>query len=113
MGILKWLRDRRARRERTRRARRLLDDAIRSGEILRGTSLRRHHAARCVLIDCDDEDGEIVRVRFGIVRHPRPYAFSRQSHAVIEYWLWDRAAGTLEVEKGLNLTRRRGEDSAD
>ena len=50
---------------------------------------------------------------FGIVRHPRPYAFSRQSHAVIEYWIWDRAAGTLEVEKGLNLTRRRGEDATD
>ncbi len=66
-----------------------------------------------MLIDHEEVDGEIAWVRFGIVRHPRPYAFSRQSHAVIEYWFWDRTAGTLKVEKGLNLTRRRGDDATD
>jgi hypothetical protein len=50
-------------------------------------------------------------VRFGIVRHPRPYAFSRQSHKVIEYYVYDVKTQTLGVVKGHNVTREGGEDS--
>ncbi len=57
-------------------------------------------------------DGEILWVRFGILRHPRPYAFSRQSHNVLEYWLYDVREGCLRVEKGVNLTRLDDEDAS-
>jgi len=52
-----------------------------------------------------------VRIRFGILRHPRPYPFSPQSHKVVEVYVYDLLAGRIEVERGSNVTRRRGEDA--
>jgi len=52
-----------------------------------------------------------ARIRFGILRHPRPYAFSRQSHQVIEHYLYDVRAGKIERLQGFNVTRSRGEDA--
>ena len=52
-------------------------------------------------------------IRFGILRHPRPYAFSRQSHEVIEYYTWDLSIPLVKVEEGLNLTRLQGQDACD
>ena len=53
-----------------------------------------------------------LQVFFGIVRHPRPYAFSSQHHAVLELWCWHADEGRLERLKGRNLTREAGEDDA-
>ncbi len=83
-----------------------------SPDILDGTSLKPRHAARVVVVDHEQTDGEILWVRFGILRHPRPYAFSRQSHNVLEYWLYDVREGCLRVEKGVNLTRLDDEDAS-
>jgi hypothetical protein len=83
-----------------------------SAEILGGTSLKPRHAARVVIVDHEETSGQILWIRFGILRHPRPYAFSRQSHNVVEYWLYDVRERSLRVEKGVNLTRLDGEDAS-
>ena len=54
------------------------------------------------------ESGRIARIRFGILRHPRPYPFSRQSHKVIEYYTYHVPEGRLERQRGVNITRRNG-----
>lgn len=100
-------------RRRAREARSLLAEALRTPELLRGTSLKPRHASRSVIIHHDEEEGHVVRVHFGIVRHPRPYAFSRQSHKVLEYYIYDVKAGTITVQKGHNLTRAEGRDADD
>ena len=59
----------------------------------------------------DVADGSVVRVRFGILRHPRPYAFSGQSHKVIEFYTYDVKARRVLRERGRNITRERGKDA--
>ena len=109
MGIRSWLRRRRSEKA----VRRCLNDLFDHPETLAGTSLRRRHKSRYVVRDYKIRDGVIAWIRFGILRHPRPYSFSRQSHNVVEYWLYDPSTGSLTVEKGVNLTRLDGEDSSD
>lgn len=106
-GFRRWRRQRRLRRE----ARRLLDEAFSARELLRGTSLRPQHHVRSQLVDFEEDGGRIVKIHFGILRHPRPYAFSRQSHHVIEYYVYDVAARRIEVVRGVNITRREGRDA--
>ena len=79
--------------------------------LLRGTSLRRRHASRYVILGFETREDRVTVVRFGILRHPKPYAFSQQSHKVIEHWTYDIEAGTVDVDQGLNLTRLDGEDA--
>lgn len=107
MSLRGWLRRRRLERQ----ARKLLRVLFTRPELLRGTSLRPHHSGRCVLTDFEVAEGQLIRIRFGIVRHPRPYAFSRQSHKVIEYYMYDVKTQTLRVVEGHNWTRESGEDS--
>jgi len=107
MSLRRWLRRRRLERQ----ARELLRTVFTRPELLRGTSLRPHHRGRCVVTDLKVEEERLVSVRFGIVRHPRPYAFSRQSHQVIEYYVYDVKTQALAILKGHNLTRESGEDS--
>ena len=108
-GLLDWIRRARLRR----RARSLLETTLRDPRKLAGTSLRPRHAGRAVLVDFVEEDGEIRSIRFGVLRHPRPYAFSRQSHEVLEYWSWDATTDRFERLQGVNLTRRSGKDASD
>jgi hypothetical protein len=96
-----------------REARKLLGEAFRSPDLLEGTSLAPRHAARWVLLRHEEEDGHVARVWFGILRHPRPYAFSRQSHEVIERYLYHVGARRMERLEGRNITRERGKDAAD
>ena len=107
MSLRAWL----ERRRQERRARRLLADLFRRPDLLRGTSLEPRHANRWVLVGVEAGGGELARIHFGILRHPRPYAFSRQSHKVVEYYTYDPGSGAVVREKGLNLTRRRGRDA--
>ena len=109
MGLRSWLRRRRLEKE----ARGKLREAFRDAGLLAGTSLKPHHLSRSVLIDFEVPAGEIESIRFGILRHPRPYAFSKQSHEVIEYYRYDLKEPRIKVMKGLNLTRLHGEDACD
>lgn len=99
----------RARIARRRAADRLLDELFGSPKLLAGTSLRPDHRSRCQLLDLAAAP---ERIGFGIVRHPRPYAFSRQRHEVVELWCYEPARGRLERVRGVNLTRARGDDDA-
>ncbi len=109
-SLLESLRRWRERRRRGRRARRLLDELFRRPDLLSGTSLRARHAGRWIHLGEEVEDGEISRIDFGILRHPRPYAFSRQSHKVIEYYTYHVREGRVERRQGVNVTRARGRD---
>ena len=90
---------------------RLLAEAILTPACVEGTSLKPRHRSRTVLLDFEEKDGSVVRIDFGILRHPRPYSFSKQSHNVIEYYVYDVAAGLIERQKGVNVTRREGKDA--
>jgi len=94
---------RRLRREAERR----LDELFRDPKRLAGTSLRPDHRGRCQILDLSQAPR---RIGFGIVRHPRPYAFSRQHHQVVELWLLDVEERRVERVKGVNLSRARGGD---
>jgi hypothetical protein len=92
---------------------RLLAEAFSSPEILRGTSLEPRHRSRWILLDQEMRGERIVRIRFGILRHPRPYAFSRQSHKVIERYEYDVEARRITRLGGRNITRESGRDADD
>ena len=117
---------RRWRRKRAleRAARKELARALRDPAMLAGTSLKPHHANRCVFLDFEVQDATseerseenapaVARIWFGILRHPRPYSFSRQSHKVIEQYCYDLRSGNIRIRRGLNLTRRAGRDADD
>jgi hypothetical protein len=90
------------------RGRRDLDRLFREGAgRLAGTSLRPEHRSRTQVLDVT-EDPYVVF--FGILRHPRPYSFSRQFHEVVEIWSYEVESGRLERVRGVNLTRARQED---
>lgn len=110
-SILERFRSWRRRARGRRSAGALLEGLFRDPALLAGTSLRRDHAGRWVYLGHEEVDGRVVRVRFGILRHPRPYAFSRQSHKVIERYVFDVAARRVSQEGGVNLTRGEGRDA--
>ena len=104
--LLKWWRD--PRRHLRKRARRELNDLfLARRDLLLSTSLRPEHRGRTQILDVEDEPLTVV---FGIVRHPRPYAFSRQFHEVMEVWTYWPEEGRLERIRGHNLSRERGTD---
>jgi len=109
MGIRSWIH----RRRKAAEARRLVAQAFRCPELLQGTSLKPQHAARWVLVDYELEGESVARIWFGILRHPRPYQFSRQSHKVVEYYFYDVESRCLSVVAGHNVTRGKGRDSDD
>lgn len=63
-----------------------------------------------MMVRHDVEAGRVARIFFTIIRHPRPYAFSKQIHEVLELWRLDVADGRLERVEGANLSRLRGSD---
>ena len=107
MGLLSFW----SRMKEGRAARRLLGALFQSPELLRGTSLKPHHGVRWILLEHESERGQVVRIWFGILRHPRPYPFSRQSHKVIEHYLYEVKEGKVQRLSGLNLTREEGLDA--
>ena len=107
MTLREWFRRRRLRREAIRR----VDEAFACPDVLRGTSLRRRHAARWILIGWDEEGGAVTRVDVGIIRHPRPYPFSPQAHKVLETWTYRVSERKFERRAGRNLSREADEDA--
>ena len=94
-----------------RQARRLLAELFAQPERLRGTSLKSRHGNRWVLIRVESGATGPERINFGILRHPRPYTFSKQSHKVIEHYCYDVLSGEICRELGHNVTRERGGDA--
>ena len=111
MSFREWLGRRNRRRRIERDVRKLLDAAFLDPELLRGTSLKPRHRSRYVVLGHDVDDGRIATIHFGILRHPRPYAFSRQHHKVAELYVYDVEKKSLRVVKGINLTRQEGLDA--
>ena len=74
----------------------------RDRELLAGSSLRADHRGRVQILDLSCAP---ARIGFGIVRHPRPYHFSKQFHEVVELWIWHAGEQRLERVKGINLTQ--------
>jgi len=107
MGILSWVK----RKQEERAARRALGEAFRTPQALKDTSLRPDHAGRWVVLDFEPAVGKVSRVRFGILRHPRPYAFSSQHHKVVEVYSFDLASRRMTRLEGFNWTRARGGDA--
>lgn len=103
----KWLR----KRSQAARARRLLREAFDDPRALEGTSLKPRHGSRWVLVDLEADEGAVRKIWFRILRHPRPYAFSRQSHKVIESYVYDVDAGRITRIEGRNITRSEGRDA--
>lgn len=108
---MKWIPAHFRRLAEGREARRLVAEVFRRPDLLSGTSLAARHAGRWILHRWEAEGGRPVRIWFGILRHPRPYAFSRQSHKVIETYIYDVPAGKIERIEGFNVTRSEGKDA--
>lgn len=107
MGRLRdWWRQRRRQRQAWTLLRSLFDDPSR----LKGTSLRPSHRGRVDLVDFEWHDEAITRLRFVILRHPRPYPFSRQFHEVAQIYRYEAEDGSIAHEESLNLTRLRNRD---
>jgi hypothetical protein len=103
---MKWWREWRA----GRLARRKLREIFRTASLLEATSLRPEHAGRCLILEREVEGEEVTRIRFSILRHPRPYPFSRQFHEVLEYYRYTADPPRLVREGSVNLSRMRGGD---
>jgi len=102
MGLARALRAIRMRR----RARRLIAGLFADPARLAGTSLRPAHGRRWVYVGHDEEEGRIVRIRFGILRHPRPLRISSACHQVIEYYRYEIETGEIRVERSVRIDRR-------
>lgn len=111
-GFLARLRARREEKRRDKEARLVLRSVLKDPTRLAGTSLRPEHANRVMVVrhERDAGDGRLLSVFFTILRHPRPYAFSRQHHEVLELWRLDAATRRLERVEGANLSRLKGGD---
>ncbi len=91
------------------RARKELRRILSDPERLHGTSLRPAHAGRADLIEFESDGASLTRLRFSILRHPRPHRFSSQHHLVAEYWEIALPSGSLKRLQGLNLSKLQGD----
>jgi len=93
-----------------RLANRRLREIFVTPALLESTSLRREHAGRCLILEHEVVDGVVKRLRFSILRHPRPYAYSKQFHEVIEYYRYESDPPRLTREGSVNVSRMKGGD---
>jgi hypothetical protein len=103
-----WRNRRKAEREQRRAGWRALEELFASKpEVLRQGRLERHHANRVHLLETElDRDGRVVRLLFGIVRHPKSHPMAPRGEEVLELLEYRPDEETLEVTGGANLTRR-------
>lgn len=105
----RWIAD--PERAERRRAQKLVRSVFDQPDLLNGTSLRREHRGRAIYLRHEtDELGTITRVTFGILRHPRPYPFSRQFHEVLEFWTLHVSKRSVTRDRAVNLSRSKGTD---
>lgn len=106
MGLLARIRTfLRARRE-LREAERLLAELFARPDLEAICSLRPAHRARAVFLSYAADAGRIARIRFGLVRHPKPLKLPGVCHEVVEVYLYDVVAQSVTVERSRNLTTR-------
>ncbi len=107
--LAQWQRWRRRRRHR-QLAWRTLRDLFCHRSRLQGTSLRSSQGGRADLVEFKVVEEELVWLRFTILRHPRPYPFSRQFHEVMQLYHYEVSGQRLTHLRSLNLTRKHGRD---
>lgn len=93
-------------RARKREARRLLAALFSRPDLNRISSLRPEHRSRAVFLSYETEGEVVSRIRFGVVRHPKPIRVPGVHHEVIELYAYDVAAGTVAVESSHNVTKK-------
>lgn len=75
-------------------------------DLLEQARLAPRHRGRVVVLESDVVDpGEVTRVMFGIVRHPKAHPLAPRGEEVLEIIEYDVAAQVLKVVGGRNLTR--------
>ena len=105
-----------ARRRALAAARAALDELFtRRPELLAAGRLKPHHRGRATILEFECEaDGDVRRVLFGIVRHPKAHPLAPRGDEVLELLEYHPLEGTLAVVGSRNLTRtrnvRRGDD---
>ena len=84
-------------RARTREARRLLSALFARPDLTRISSLRPDHRSRAVFLGFEAEEDAVSRIRFGLVRHPKPIRLQgvRSEGIVIEDDVWVGAKVTF------------------
>lgn len=102
-----WWRARRAAASRLAAARRSLDVLFAARpELLARGRLKPHHRGRATILDIETaEGGEIRRILFGIVRHPRPHPLAPRGDEVLELIEYLPGEGDLRVAGSKNLSR--------
>ncbi|MEM7164905.1 MAG: hypothetical protein AAF581_05535 [Planctomycetota bacterium] len=93
-----------------RQARRHIRDLFHEPALLAGTSLKPAHHGRVEVVDVQVDADQVTHIYFTILRHPRPYPFSRQFHAVVQKYCYDVAARQVRHERSLNVSRLKGRD---
>ncbi len=93
-----------------REARRHLQSLFDDPALLRGTSLRASHRGRVDLYGIELQNETLHAYTFTILRHPRPYPFSKQFHEVVESYRYELPSASLKRGRSLNLSRLKNRD---
>ncbi len=106
MGLRAWWGRRRAARRRDRAARVELDRLFADPRRLAAARLAPRHRHRVSLLEVDAaEDGTLVRILFGIVRHPKPHPLAPRGDEVLELIEFVPPDGVPRNVGGRNITR--------
>lgn len=103
-----WWERTRAVRQRRRAGWRELEALFTSKpKVLEQGRLRPHHAGRVNLLETElDDEGNVTRLLFGIVRHPKPHPLAPRGDEVLELLEYRPQEERLEVAGSSNLSRR-------
>ena len=84
-----------------------LDDLFLRQDLLRQGRLRPDHRRRVVVLEQElDAALTVLRLRLGIIRHPKAHPMQPRGEEVLEILDYDVASGTIEVAGSRNLTRK-------
>ncbi|UCF66590.1 MAG: hypothetical protein JSV80_12460 [Acidobacteriota bacterium] len=107
----RWRAWRRRRAERRLASRRLDELFSTRPDLLRCGRLRTEHRHRVNILEIDaDESGEVQRILFGIIRHPKAHPLAVRGEEVLELLEYRPVDQRLSVAGSRNLTRQRRRD---
>ena len=108
-GLADWWKRRKDARRRRALGLEALDRLfLERSELLPQGRLKRRHRNRCNLLEIDlDDGGEVERLLFGIIRHPKTHPLAPRGDEVLELLEYRPREGTLQVAGSRNLTRAR------
>ncbi|MDQ7008317.1 MAG: hypothetical protein Q9Q40_13940 [Acidobacteriota bacterium] len=76
-------------------------------QVLAAGRLEPRHRSRITLLEVEaGASGEVRRILFGIIRHPRPHPLAPRGDEVLEVLEYLPGRGRLSVAGSRNLTRR-------